>query len=75
MLKIWKEVVKTALEEFEAVKRSNLGSTNNFNYSKDELELWMDTLDGSRLKLGVNLVKGIPTTFHKQKTAKAPSPA
>jgi hypothetical protein len=30
VLKIWKEVVKTALEEFEKVKRSNLGSKNKF---------------------------------------------
>jgi hypothetical protein len=30
VLKIGKEVVKTALEEFETVKRSNLASKNKF---------------------------------------------
>lgn len=45
-------------------------------HSKDELELWLDTLDGGRLKLGMNLRKGSPTTFFKQKMAAgAPSPA
>ena len=44
-------------------------------HSKNEIELWLDTLDGGRLKLGVDLSKGCPTTFFKQNAAKAPSPA
>ena len=41
----------------------------------DETTLWLDTLDGGRLRLGVNVRKGCPTTFHKQNAARAPSPA
>ena len=36
-------------------------------HSEDELELWIETLDGGRLKLGVNIGHGRPTTFHKEK--------
>lgn len=38
------------------------------------LELTLDTLDGNRLVLGVNLANATPTTFYKT-TARAPSPA
>ena len=38
------------------------------------LELSLDTLDGNRLVLGVNLANITPTTFYKT-TARAPSPA
>lgn len=45
-------------------------------HSKNELELWIDTLDGGRLRMGVDLRKGSPTTFFKQNmAAKAPSSA
>jgi len=44
-------------------------------YSDNEITIWLDTLDGGRLTLGVNLLKGSPTTFRKQKAAGAPSPA
>jgi len=45
-------------------------------HSENELELWIDTLDGGRLRMGVDLRKGSPTTFFKQNmAAKAPSSA
>ena len=44
-------------------------------YSDNEITLWLDTIDGGRLTLGVNLLKGSPTTFRKEKAAGAPSPA
>lgn len=44
-------------------------------HSPGKLELSLDTLDGNRLVLGVNLTGGTPTTFYKTKAAKAPSPA
>ncbi len=44
-------------------------------HSPGKLELSLDTLDGNRLVLGVNLTGGTPTTFYKTKAAEAPSPA
>lgn len=44
-------------------------------HSKNEISLSLDTLDGGTLLLGVNLSDGSPTTFRKERTAKAPSSA
>lgn len=44
-------------------------------FSPGKLELTLDTLDGGRLTLGVNLTGGTPTTFYKTKAAEAPSTA
>ncbi len=44
-------------------------------HSKHEITLSLDTLDGGTLRLGVNLAMGSPTTFRKERAAKAPSSA
>lgn len=44
-------------------------------HSKNEITLSLDTLDGGTLRLGVNLAMGSPTTFRKERAAKAPSSA
>lgn len=44
-------------------------------HSKNEITLTLDTLDGGTLLLGVNLAHGSPTTFRKERAAKAPSRA
>lgn len=44
-------------------------------HSKHEITLSLDTLDGGTLRLGVNLAQGAPTTFYKERTARAPSSA
>jgi len=44
-------------------------------HSKHEITLSLDTLDGGTLRLGVNLAMGFPTSFRKERTAKAPSSA
>ena len=42
---------------------------------KNEITLSMDTFDGGKLVLGVNVTTGSPTTFRKEKAALAPSSA
>ena len=44
-------------------------------HSKNEITLSMDTFDGGKLVLSVNVTTGSPTTFRKERTAKAPSSA
>ena len=44
-------------------------------YSKDEITIRQDTMDGGTLVLGVNVTTGSPTTFRKEKAALAPSSA